>query len=205
MKKIIIYRTKENCEKFEEKKLIPKKTQIVSFVASKYIAWKFIDIFPHHVMISGSESIDLYYLKYFVASNTTNRLAIASGLRSQHQPDLQTIGSGNIFATKRRQPYRPAAPPPASSATGSGPPFDNNCGSNQTCAANATVPPPLLQIPAAIETLNMLIGRFAVILSLVGWRVKPDPGDWQRLFHQAVAQKLGPADWHTAASAMLYS
>lgn len=146
------------------------------------------------VMISGSESIDLYYLKYFVDSNTTNRIRIAelvSGRRSDnynHQSvwrNIPTALQSLAISNLQPQPPPPATPPP---------PTASCCGisAGSTAGFVGSSNP---TIPATIETLNMLIGRLAIILSLVGWRVKPDPGDWQR---SGVAQKLGPADWHFA-------
>lgn len=146
------------------------------------------------VMISGSESIDLYYLKYFVDSNTTNRIHITefvSGRRSDnysHQSvwritptAIQPLAISNL----QPQPPPPAStPPPTASCCGIG------AGSSAGFVGSSNP-----TISATIETLNMLIGRLAIILSLVGWRVKPDPGDWQR---SGVVQNLGPADWHFA-------
>lgn len=37
--------------------------------------------------------------------------------------------------------------------------------------------PTLISSDTVAETFNMLIVRLAIGLSLVGWRVKPDPGD----------------------------
>lgn len=128
------------------------------------------------VMISGSESIDLYYLKYFVDSNTTNRILIAdfeSGRRSDNYNyqsvwrNIPTSHQSLAISNLQPQPPPPATPPPpTASCCGIG------AGSTAGFVGSST---PV--ISATIETLNMLIGRLAIILSLVGWRVKPDPGD----------------------------
>lgn len=88
-------------------------------------------------MISGSESIDLYYLKYYI-----DRLTQIKSLESvrPHSENSKSI-------TPIRQ---------ASSIV-----------HNSTFLSSDTV----------AGTFNMLIVRLAIGLSLVGWRVKPDPGD----------------------------
>lgn len=88
-------------------------------------------------MICGSESIDLYYLKYYTDRSTQNK-SLESVRSNSEDPKLSTaIRKASIV-------------------------FDNS-----TFLSSDTV--------AGI--FNMLIVRLAIGLSLVGWRVKPDPGD----------------------------
>lgn len=89
-------------------------------------------------MISGSESIDLYYLKYYIGRTSLNH-----SFESVRFPDINP----NLNDTVSRQP---------SSV------FDNSAFISSDTVAGA---------------FNMLIVRLAIGLSLVGWRVKPDPGD----------------------------
>lgn len=88
-------------------------------------------------MICGSESIDLYYLKYYTDRSTQNK-SLESVRSNSEDPKLSTaIRKGSIV-------------------------FDNSTFLSSDTVAGA---------------FNMLIVRLAIGLSLVGWRVKPDPGD----------------------------
>lgn len=85
-------------------------------------------------MICGSESLDLYYLKYYIDRSTQNK-------------SLESVRSNSNDPT-RSTAIRKA--------------FNSS-----TFISSDTVAGPF----------NMLIVRLAIGLSLVGWRVKPDPGD----------------------------
>lgn len=84
-------------------------------------------------MICGSESIDLYYLKYYIDRSAQNKSL--ESVRSNSDPKQSAV-------------IRKA--------------FNSS-----TFISSDTV----------AGTFNMLIVRLAIGLSLVGWRVKPDPGD----------------------------
>ncbi len=88
-------------------------------------------------MICGSESIDLYYLKYYTDRTTQNKSL--ESVRSNYEDPQQGTANRKVSSD-----------------------FDNS-----TFLSSDTV----------AGTFNMLIVRLAIGLSLVGWRVKPDPGD----------------------------
>lgn len=145
-------------------------------------------------MISGSESIDLYYLKYFIISKCTDRVPLdtiaASAIHIPKQGQrnrARNIPSNRQNAVVPSQhlgitsilPQPPPPPPPSAHQIG-------GCCTGGSCSvpsisAPISSPPPQLSFAVltapVIESVIMLIGRLAIILSLVGWRVKPDPGD----------------------------
>lgn len=115
-----------------------------------------------NVMICGSESIELYYLKYYTDrhSNHTNSFESSRSYSDHPKPSV-------IRSTV----------------------FDSTFIPSDTVAA----------------TVNMLMVRLAIGLALVGWRVKPDPGDWHRLPHsisvcQRINRIVSPMDWHLLAA-----
>lgn len=87
-------------------------------------------------MICGSESIDLYYLKYYIDRSTQNK-------------SLESVGSNN-HDLKQSTSFEKAS------------------------IVNFPI---YISSDTVAGTFNMLIVRLAIGLSLVGWRVKPDPGD----------------------------
>ena len=111
-------------------------------------------------MISGSDSIDLYYLKYF-----TNR-AFDTTAASNVTKTSTTSSADSVSGVKR---FAHHSIPGSFSFT--------------SCKATSASLQPQQYFDSCccltliIETVNMLIVRLAIILSLVGWRVKPDPGD----------------------------
>lgn len=99
-------------------------------------------------MISGSDSTELYYLKYIVDDTLD-----APARRSSHSSaDAATPATG----------FRVRAPPPPQT------------GRHRHRRSTAGPQPPAHLVT---DTETMLTGRLAISLSLVGWRVKPDPGD----------------------------
>lgn len=95
--------------------------------------------FHQNVMICGSESIDLYYLKYYTDRSTQNK-------------SLESVRSNNHD-------------------------LQQSTSFGKASIANFYSPTYTSLSDTVAGTFNMLIVRLAIGLSLVGWRVKPDPGD----------------------------
>lgn len=105
-------------------------------------------------MISGSDSTDLYYLKYIVVQHPAS-----SAPRCCHNNNPTKI-------TRRQTTIARAPPPPSAQPQPSSFIFDFDSSRRRTACTSLAI-------------ATMLTGRLAICLSLVGWRVKPDPGDWR--------------------------
>jgi len=90
-------------------------------------------------MICGSESIDLYYLKYYIDRSTQNKSLESARSNNYDLQQSTSFGKASIV--------------------------------------NSNNPTHISSLSTVAGTFNMLIVRLAIGLSLVGWRVKPDPGD----------------------------
>lgn len=112
-------------------------------------------------MISGSNSTELYYLKYLV-DDTIDAPARRLSAHPQHSNiAAAAAAAAATHSTCTCTGFRVRAPPPVPPPTGR----DRH---------RAAGPQPAHLVT---DTETMLTGRLAISLSLVGWRVKPDPGD----------------------------
>lgn len=123
-------------------------------------------------MISGSESIDLYYLKYFIINNRRSPFDTTASSPVVVSPKISS-DRNTIDKCCRTTAAITAAAAAGTATSGFTTSGTGTPPSSFTSSCQNTIQPTIL----ATETVNMLIGRLAIILSLVGWRVKPDPGD----------------------------
>lgn len=118
-------------------------------------------------MISGSDSIDLYYLKYYRSESELNQQnrTVVSFKPSSATGAVAGALIGNCFHLKFVKSTRSSIILVV-----------NNNGYLSNCLKTSA---PLIVVTAAysLTLFTMLVGRMAIGLALLGWRVKPDPGD----------------------------